>query len=127
MSEPTPAARAILLVDDDETVQEFGAMALSALGHDVVVAPSGADCLREMRDRGAGVGLIVLDMLMPHMDGKTVIRELRGAGHDVPVLLCSGYDISEHEALAIGATAFLSKPYRLRELTDLARTLMAAD
>jgi len=116
--------RAILLVDDDETVQEFGAMALSSLDRDVIVAAGGAECLEAVARRPDSIGLVVLDMLMPGMDGREVAAKLREAGFEAPILLCSGYDMSPADVAAAGATAFLSKPYRMRQLTDAAKALL---
>jgi two-component system, cell cycle sensor histidine kinase and response regulator CckA len=115
---------AILLADDDETVQEFGAMALSTLGREVLLAVDGSQCLELVRERGAEIGLIVLDMMMPDMNGDEVLASLRASGVSTPVLLCSGFEMTESEVVANGATAYLGKPYRMRELTEACRTLL---
>lgn len=117
---------AILLVDDDETVQEFGAMALSALGREVLLASDGSAALAVMRKRGDEVALVVLDMKMPDINGDQVLRALRDEGDTTPVLLCSGFEMNEAEVAASGATAYLGKPYRMRDLAATCSALLLA-
>lgn len=116
---------AILLVDDDETVQEFGAMALARLGFEVLTASDGNECLEVFNARADDVRLIVMDLLLPDFNGDKVCEELRARGVQTPVLLCSGMELTESEVFNAGATAFLSKPYRMRELGDICEALLS--
>lgn len=115
---------AILLVDDDETVLEFGAMALSMLGRPILSAEDAAQCLALVAQHGDAIALIVLDMQMPDLNGDVVLQKLREAGNDMPILLCSGYELTEPQVRALGATAFQCKPYRMRELAETCRRLL---
>ena len=116
---------AILLVDDNESVRDFGAMALRSRGFDVVVAANGEECLRVIADRPSAFGAIVLDMWMPDINGDQVVQRLRADGTAIPVLLCSGLDISDAELDAIGADGFLPKPYRMGEIVAACQAVMS--
>ena len=115
---------AILLVDDDETVLEFGSLALAPLGREVMVADNGRRCLDIIASEGERIELIVLDMRMPEMNGDEALRQLRAKGCTTPVLLCSGFDLGSADLAESGATAYLAKPYRINQLKESCRQLL---
>jgi CheY-like chemotaxis protein len=106
----TKPAQTILVVDDSEEVREFFTIVLGDAGYHVEVAPDGEEGLaRAMAIRPDAV---VLDVLMPRMDGLEMLLKLRSnmAPPVPPVVLCSGFDLTEEEALRRGASRFLPKP-----------------
>jgi len=105
----------ILVVDDDLTVREVLASYLRARGHDVVEAGDGEQALREMR--AAAADLVVLDVMLPGIDGLEVCRRLRTMG-DVPVIMLTalGREADRVLGLEIGADDYVGKPFSPREL-----------
>ena len=102
-------------------------MALSTLGLKVLLAGTGAECIEAARANRDEVALIVLDMRLPDMNGDEVTKALRAGGCTAPVLICSGFDVSPRGLEQMGATAYLGKPYRMRELAETCKTLIAGD
>lgn len=91
---------------------------LEALGYVVITAGSGREALRVYAEHGHSIDLLLLDMIMPEMDGAEVIHELRQKGSKVPVLLSSGYsreDVSSKIA-EDELTVFIQKPYTIESL-----------
>ncbi|MGZ4280778.1 MAG: response regulator transcription factor, partial [Gaiellaceae bacterium] len=74
----------ILVVDDEPAVRRALEGALAGAGYDVAVASDGAEALAFLRERGAA-DAVVLDVLMPEVDGLEACRRLRAGGNDVPV------------------------------------------
>lgn len=112
-------ARRVLIADDEPLTAEMLALMLTFRGYDVVCACNGPDALRQARE--AQPDLVLLDVLMPGMDGETVTRALREDPSlcDVPVVLISSEDESEIEWRESGADLFLQKPFDVRELPDV--------
>jgi DNA-binding response OmpR family regulator len=105
----------VLVVDDDVTVREVVVSYLRAGGHTVVEAADGADALRAMRSDPAD--LVVLDLMMPGIDGLEVCRRLRAAG-DVPIIMLTalGAEVDRVVGLESGADDYVTKPFSPREL-----------
>jgi two-component system, cell cycle sensor histidine kinase and response regulator CckA len=122
---PSPTADltgrgAILYVEDEEAVRAFGARALSARGYTVLQAASGVEALALLDERDDPIDLIVSDVVMPEMDGPTLLGELRKRGVTAKVIFCSGY---AEEAFAKNlpegeAFGFLPKPFSLKQLIE---------
>ena len=105
----------ILVVDDDRTVREVVASYLRAGGHEVVDVGDGEGALAAMRARRAD--LVVLDLMLPGIDGLEVCRRLREEG-DVPVIMLTalGSETDRIMGLALGADDYVTKPFSPREL-----------
>ena len=109
----------ILLVEDEEAVRAFAARALTARGYTVFEAATGTQALEVMSDLDDdGVDLVVSDVVMPEMDGPTMLRELRKTKPDMKIIFVSGY---AEEAFAKHlpddeSYQFLPKPFSLKEL-----------
>lgn len=114
----------ILVVDDDRAVREALRRALQLEGHDVAVAEDGMAALRAVAtDEPAA---IVLDVMMPGVDGFGVVRRLRQDGYATPVLLLTARDaVSDRvNGLDVGADDYLVKPFALDELLARLRALL---
>jgi CheY-like chemotaxis protein len=96
---------------------------LRAIGFEAVAAPNGAAALALIGERGDTVNAVLLDLTMPRMDGCETFRELRHLRPDLPVILCSGFDLlgSEDRFPGLDFSGFLHKPYRIAELTEALR------
>ena len=105
----------VLVVDDDRTVREVVVSYLRAHDHDVVEAVDGESALRTMRD--APADLVVLDLMLPGIDGIEVCRRLREAG-DVPIVMLTalGEETDRVVGLEVGADDYVTKPFSPREL-----------
>ncbi|NMG20386.1 hypothetical protein DP116_13310 [Brasilonema bromeliae SPC951] len=126
---PAPAAAAgwratgtVLVADDEPVVRQVAAGMLERLGFRVVLAADGREAVAAVR--AGGVDLVLLDLLMPVMDGREALRDIRAAAPGLPVLLSSGYDeqqAADADGLA-GFDGFVRKPYRLHHfVTELRR------
>ena len=105
----------LLVVDDDVTVREVVVSYLRAGGHTVVEAADGAEALRAMRSDPAD--LVVLDLMMPGIDGLEVCRRLRATGN-VPIIMLTalGAEVDRVVGLESGADDYVTKPFSPREL-----------
>ena len=118
-----PPAR-VLVVDDDRAVRESLRRSLAFNGYDVHLASDGAEAL-------AGIGaiapdVVVMDVMMPKLDGLEATRALRAAGNDVPVIVLTARDAvgDRVEGLDAGADDYLTKPFALDELLARLRALL---
>jgi signal transduction histidine kinase len=119
----------ILLVDDEEAVLEVGGMMLETVGFEVRTAMDGREALEIFRQYQADIVCVVLDLMMPNMDGEETLRELRRIQEDVKVVLSSGYheqDVTERLA-GTGFAGFLEKPYTEDTLIEQLRQALERD
>ncbi|GJD48845.1 Sensor kinase CckA [Methylobacterium crusticola] len=117
----------ILLVEDEDPVRAVNARALTARGYTVLEAASGLEALQIMAGREVPVDLVVSDVVMPEMDGPTLLRELRKAHPDLRVIFVSGYaEDAFRKNLPEGEEFnFLPKPFSLKQLVETVKTTMA--
>jgi two-component system, OmpR family, response regulator len=106
----------VLVVDDEPEIRDFIIRALAADGYDAEAARDGADGLRLAR--AGGYGLVILDLVMPETDGRTVLATLRRErpGQPVLVLSCVSDVATKVDCLDLGAQDYLTKPFALAEL-----------
>ncbi len=112
----------ILIVDDDESIRRYIVKLLTQSGYDVSAVSSGKEALRELR-AGQEFSLVILDILMPDMDGLETLGEVRKISKDLPILMLSALGQTNIivKAMKAGATDYLVKPFEEDEL-DLAIT-----
>jgi len=120
----SPHLPRVLVVDDDRAVRESLRRSLEFNGYDVHLAGDGAEAL-------AGIGsvapdVVVMDVMMPRLDGLEATRALRAAGNDVPILVLTARDAvgDRVEGLDAGADDYLTKPFALQELLARLRALL---
>jgi PAS domain S-box-containing protein len=116
----------ILLVDDEEMIIDVGQAMLEKLGYRVAACRSGQEAVKAITDRGNGIDLVILDLIMPGMDGGTAFDRIREIRPEMPVLLSSGYAING-KAQAImqrGCNGFIQKPYNISDLSDKVRNVL---
>lgn len=114
----------ILVVDDDRAVRESLRRSLSFNGYSVELAHDGVEALDMIASDRPDA--LVLDVMMPRLDGLEVCRQLRGTGDDLPILVLTARDsVSERVAgLDAGADDYLPKPFALEELLARMRALL---
>jgi two-component system, OmpR family, response regulator MprA len=115
----------ILVVDDERAVRDSLRRALELQGYEVELASDGAEALARLAENGQP-DAIVLDILMPGIDGLDVCRQLRRRGNSVPVLMLTARDAvgDRVEGLDAGADDYVVKPFALEELLARLRALL---
>jgi nitrogen-specific signal transduction histidine kinase/CheY-like chemotaxis protein len=108
----------VLVVDDESTIQHVVSESLTRAGMEVVTASDGMAAMDYFSRHAADLDLVILDMIMPHMDGRTVFRKMKAKNPDVRVLVASGYDMADgaEELLSEGVMGILQKPFRHQAL-----------
>jgi two-component system response regulator MprA len=116
----------ILVVDDERAVRESLRRALELEGYDVELAEDGQDALERLRAVSDEPDALVLDILMPRVNGLDVCRQLRAAGNRIPILMLTARDQVEDrvEGLDAGADDYVVKPFALAELLAPVRALL---
>ncbi len=114
----------VLVVDDDKAVRESLRRSLEFNGYDVALARDGAEALASIGSTLPDV--VVMDVMMPRLDGLEATRALRTAGNDVPILVLTARDAvgDRVEGLDAGADDYLTKPFALEELLARLRALL---
>jgi two-component system, OmpR family, response regulator MprA len=115
----------ILVVDDERAVRESLRRALELEGYEIELAADGDEALTALENGGAP-DVVILDVLMPGMDGLEVCRRLRRSGNRVPVLMLTArVDVGDRVAgLDAGADDYVAKPFALEELLARVRALL---
>ena len=98
---------------------DVGCDILKKLGYEVLIAKSGKEAIEIYRINQKKIDLIILDMVMPEMDGGNTYDRLRDVNPDIKVLLSSGYSIDGHaeKILSRGCDGFIQKPFDIKRLS----------
>jgi two-component system, cell cycle sensor histidine kinase and response regulator CckA len=118
----------ILLVEDEEGLRQLNARGLASRGYTVLEAANGVEAIEVLERHGGKVDLVVSDVVMPEMDGPTLLRELRGRDPTLKIIFVSGYaeDAFQKHLPADGQFAFLAKPFTLKQLVNEVKVTLAA-
>jgi two-component system cell cycle sensor histidine kinase/response regulator CckA len=110
----------VLLVEDEDAVRAVNGRALSARGYTVLEAASGVEALEIVDAHEGTIDLVVSDVVMPEMDGPTLLGELRKRRSDLKIIFVSGYaEDAFAKHLPEGETfSFLAKPFSLKQLVE---------
>jgi CheY-like chemotaxis protein len=121
-----PQARGILVVDDEEFLLLASQQMLSSLGYHTLTARSGREALEIHAREGASIGLILLDLNMPFVNGEETYREIRKVDPEVKVVLCTGSVAPSHEPYWMDAnlSGILRKPFGYKDLQRLVEDLL---
>ncbi|WP_414689995.1 response regulator transcription factor [Nocardioides sp.] len=124
MTASSQAPARVLVVDDDRAVRESLRRSLEFNGYAVALAADGAEALASIS--GSAPDVVVMDVMMPRLDGLEATRALRKAGNDVPILVLTARDAvgDRVEGLDAGADDYLTKPFALQELLARLRALL---
>jgi two-component system, OmpR family, response regulator len=120
----TGEALRILAVDDEESITDLLGMALRYEGFDVQVAHTGRQALRAVTDRRPH--LLILDVMLPDLDGFEIAKRLASRGDKVPILFLTARDATEDKVrgLTLGGDDYLTKPFSLEELVARVRAIL---
>ncbi|NQS97090.1 MAG: response regulator [candidate division Zixibacteria bacterium] len=116
----------ILLVDDEESVRQFGRMLLENFGYNVISASDGLEAVDIYRNMGDRIQLVILDLSMPRKSGRETLGDLLDFNPDIKVIVSSGFDKGGQvkTLLEMGAKSFVAKPYRLERMLDEVRKVL---
>ena len=116
----------LLVVDDERAVRESLRRALELEGYEIELAADGGEALSALQEEAPQPDAVILDVLMPGVDGLEVCRRLRAAGNRVPVLMLTARDEVENRVAGLdaGADDYVTKPFALEELLARVRALL---
>ncbi len=116
----------ILVVDDEEYILKACRAMLTDLGYAVLTARSGEEATAIFRELDAQIDLVILDMIMPEMDGRETFEQLKQIDPAINVLISSGYSIEEiaSDMLALGCDDFIQKPFDMYQVSKMIRNVL---
>jgi len=116
----------LLLVDDEEDILKIGIEMLSNLGYKVMSVRSGIEAVKLFKEKKEEIHLVILDMVMPEMNGSETFDLLKKIQPDLKVLLSSGYSLSEEasQILNNGHNSFIQKPFDINRISSKIRELL---
>ena len=117
----------VLVVDDEEMIIDVSVQMLEKMGYEVLAAHDGREAIEIFKKNNDKVAIVILDLIMPGMDGGEVYERLREIDPTVKVLLSSGYSINGQaaEILNRGCDGFIQKPFKLNELSFKLREIIS--
>jgi signal transduction histidine kinase/CheY-like chemotaxis protein len=124
---PSRLKQTILLVDDEEMVLNVNQLMLNKLGYEVLGAGNGQEALRVAQEYGDEIDLAILDVMLPDMDGRQLLSDLKKRHPCLKVLVCSGLSGERmvDELLDAGAGGFIQKPFSMQTLGKTISEIMA--
>jgi two-component system, cell cycle sensor histidine kinase and response regulator CckA len=116
----------ILLVDDEAYIIEVSRLMLEGLGYHLLMADTGRKAIELFEEHQETIDLVILDMVMPDLDGEAVFNVLRAIRPDIKVLFASGFYLIEQASslLSKGTTDFLQKPFSMHQLSTRVRRML---
>ena len=116
----------ILLVEDEDGLRSLNARGLRSRGYSVIEAANGVEAIEALAEKDGAVDLVVSDVVMPEMDGPTMLKEMRAKNPDLKIIFVSGYaeDAFEKSLPENQQFAFLPKPFTLAQLVAAVKETM---
>jgi CheY-like chemotaxis protein len=120
------APKRILVVDDEEVLRDVLTEILQSLGHEVTTCVNGAEALELYAKSWKETDLVILDMVMPVMNGHDVFIAMRRINPEIKALLSTGYTMNEEaqQILDEGVAGFIKKPFRIDELVGAVKKML---
>jgi len=117
----------VLLVDDEATVRNIGVEMLSEFGFKTLIAADGKEALKIFEQQHKKIRFVLMDLMMPRMNGEEAFREFRRIDPAVKVIICSGYNEQEvsQKFVGKGLAGFLKKPYLFSDLQEKIQKLLS--
>jgi CheY-like chemotaxis protein len=117
----------VLLVDDEQRVRTVGEEICRTLGYSVITVASGKEALKIYKAKQESINLVILDMIMPEMNGLETFVKLKKLNPDIKVLLSTGYsiDAKAQEMLKKGCKGYILKPYNVIDFSHKLREVLA--
>ena len=126
--EPQGGTETILVVDDEELIRDFASQILEEFGYRTLTASCGEEALKIYNTYGSEIDMVILDIGMPGIGGHKCLQELLKLDPEIKVLIASGYAVNGQvqKSLDIGASGYVSKPYRVHNLMVEIRKVLDA-
>ena len=115
-----------MLVDDEQMIIDVGQAMLKRLGYRVLTAKSGEAALDQIVRMGSQIDLVILDMIMPGLDGGQTFDRIRKIHPQMPVMLSSGYAINGQAETIMrrGCNGFIQKPFSVFQISEKIRQVL---
>ncbi len=122
----TTGGATVFLVDDENLIIDVASEMIRFLGYDVLVAASGNEALDVYTKNKDTIDIVILDMIMPDMDGEATYDKLKEIDPHSKVILSSGYglDGKAQEIMDRGCNGFIQKPFKMAELSSKIESVM---
>jgi len=119
----------VLLVDDEEVVVRSGCEFLEYFGYNVLTATNGEEAVELFRTHHQDIALVILDMVMPKMDGEQCLAQLLAIDPEAMVIIASGYltDPDKRRRLQPKVQGFLDKPFTTARILGAVRNALGSD
>ena len=116
----------ILLVDDERMILEVSQALLEEIGYRVISSEGGEEAVRILKEQNETIHLVILDLIMPGMDGEKTFDHIHNINPQLPVILSSGYAFNKQatEILNKGCRGFIQKPFSMADLSQKIRTVL---
>lgn len=110
----------VLVVDDEKIIRVMLDKIISDMGGEVTQAADGVEAVALFREKHEAIDLVILDMVMPNMNGDQCFKELQEIDNSVPIIVSSGFDKNSSITMLLenGAKGYLHKPFNIHELTE---------
>jgi CheY-like chemotaxis protein len=117
----------VLVIDDEEMIRNFTRSALEPYGYSVLLAADGEQGVRLFRQEARDIGLVLLDVAMPGIDGLETLEQIRAIRPDIPAIVCSGFGDVDVEKRFAGkeVSAFFPKPFTVKQLAGRVKQYMS--
>ena len=124
----TGAGQTLLLVDDEKLIRFTGQRILEKMGYKVLLAENGQEAVEVFQEQHTGVSLVIMDMIMPKMNGHEAFIKMKKIDKNCKVVISSGFtkDESLDELKQLGLAGFIHKPFRLLELSQLLANILGS-
>ena len=122
------AKETVFLIDDDDMIADVSELILKNSGYDVVIAKSGKEAIEVYKENHSRIDMVILDMILPDMDGGDTYDRLKEINPGIKVLLASGYDIDYQgsDIMERGCDGFIQKPFNMNELLEKIRGILTS-
>jgi len=118
--------KTILVIDDEEMIRDIAHDLLNHLGYNILLAADGEQAIELFTQKHDSIDLVIVDLIMPRMNGMICLQKLKEINKEVPVIMASGFpDLSKKRlVLEMGARGYLEKPYSLKTLNEICASVL---
>lgn len=118
--------KTILVIDDEEMIRDIAHDMLNHLGYNIISAADGETAVEIFKDKNLLIDLVIVDLIMPRMNGMVCLQKLKEINKNIPVIVASGISEISKKRLAIemGAHGYLEKPYSIKSLKEICLSVL---
>ena len=118
--------KTILVIDDEEMIRDIAHDMLNHLGYNIMSAADGESAVKMFKEKNELIDLVIVDLIMPRMNGMICLQKLKEINRNVPVIVASGIsEVSKkRSAIEMGAHGYLEKPYSIKSLKEICLSVL---